>query len=49
MAVVLTVAACGGIFPPTIIFAGKTNRSIKDLTIPDNLCIVTKEVARINV
>ena len=28
-----------------IIFFGKTNRTIKDLTVPDNLCIVTQKIA----
>ena len=28
-----------------IIFLGKTDRTIKDLTVPDNLCIVTQEKA----
>ena len=26
-----------------IIFPGKTDRSIKDLPVPDNLCIVTQK------
>ena len=47
VAVVLTIAMCGDILPPTIIFLGKTDRTIKYLTVPDNLiaCIVTQENA----
>ena len=43
--VFLTLGTCGNILPPMIIFPGKTNRTIKDLTNPDNLCIVTLEKA----
>ena len=42
VAVVLTTATCGDILPPMIvIFPGKTDRSIQDLIVPDNLYIVT--------
>ena len=36
------------ILPKMITFTGKPNRTIKDLTVPDNLCIVTQEKAWIN-
>ena len=42
--VVLTMTACGDILPSMTIFPGKkTDRTFKDLTVPDNLCIVTQE------
>ena len=43
VAVVLTIAACEDILPPMIIFAGKNDRFIKDLTVTDDLCIVNQE------
>ena len=43
LTVVLTIIAFGDILPPMIIFPGKTDRTIKDFTVPDNLCIVTQE------
>ena len=42
MTVVQTIAACGDILP-MIICPGQTDRTIKDLTLPDNLCTVTQE------
>ena len=48
MLVVLTRAAYGDILLPMIIFPGKTDRTIKDLTVPDNLCFVTQEKAWID-
>ena len=47
MAVVQTIAACGDILP-MIIFPGQTDRTIKDLTLPDNLCTVTQEKVSID-
>ena len=46
VAVVLTIATCGDILPPMIIFPGKTDHTIKDLTVSDNLiaCIVTRKM-----
>ena len=41
VAVVLTIATCGDILLPTVICPGKTDRSNKDLIVPDNLYIVT--------
>ena len=43
VAVVLTIAACEDVLPPMIIFAGKNDRFIKDLTVTDDLCIVNQE------
>ena len=40
--IVITIAACGDILPPMIIFPGKSDHSI-NLTVRDNLCIVTQE------
>ena len=36
--VVLTIATCGDLLPSMIIFPGKTDRAVKDLTVTDNLC-----------
>lgn len=47
--VVLTIAAYGDMLPILIISPGKTDRTIKDLTVPDNLCIVTQEMVWIEV
>ena len=44
----VTVAKCGDILSPMIIFPVKTGRTVKDLTVPNNLCIVTQEKAWIN-
>ena len=41
--VVLTVAADGFILPPMIIFRGKTNKTIKDIEVPEGFVIVTHE------
>ena len=43
--VILTITVCGDILPPMVIFPGKTDRTIKDLTVPDNLWIATQEHA----
>ena len=40
--IVITIVACGDILPPMIIFPGKSDHSI-NLTVRDNLCIVTQE------
>ena len=42
---VLTIATCGDIRTPVIIYPGKTDHSIEDHTVPDNLCIITQEKA----
>ena len=42
MIAVLNIVADGDILPPMIIFSGKTDCTIKDLIVPDNLCIVTQ-------
>ena len=41
--VVLTVAADGSILPPTIIFRGKTNQTVKAIEAPEVYVIVTQE------
>ena len=46
--VVLTVGADGFILPPTIIFRGKTNLTIKDIVAPEGFVIVTQEKAWMN-
>ena len=43
MTVVHTAAADGYILPPTIIFRGKTNKTIKDIEVPEGSVIVTHE------
>lgn len=48
MTVVLTIATCVYILPPMINFPGKTDHTIKDLIVSDNLCIVTQEKAWID-
>ena len=45
MVVALTKAVCGDILTPIIIFPGKTDSSINDLTDLQNLCIATQEMA----
>ena len=45
LTVVLNIATCGDILLPMIIFPGKTDSTIKDLTVNDNVCIVTQEKA----
>ena len=45
MTVVLTIATCGDTLLPMIIFPGKADCTIKDLNVPDNLCVVTQEKA----
>ena len=45
MTVVLTVAADEFILPPTIIFRGKTNLTIKDIVAPEGFVIATQEKA----
>ena len=45
VAVALTQAACRDILTPMIIFPGKTDNIINDLTDSENLCIATKEMA----
>lgn len=44
----VTVAKCGDILSPIIIFSVKTGRTVKDLTVSNNLCTVTQEKAWIN-
>ena len=44
----VTVAKCEDILSPMIIFPVKIGRTVKDLTVPNNLCIVTQEKAWIN-
>ena len=46
--VVLTIAGCGDILPPMIILPVKTDRTIKDLTVPDNPCVAKQEKAWID-
>ena len=48
MTVVLSIATCVYILPPMINFPGKTDHTIKDLIVSDNLCIVTQEKAWID-
>ena len=43
MTVVHTAAADGYILPPMIIFRGKTNKTIKDIEVPEGSVIVTHE------
>ena len=45
--IVITIAACGDILPPMIIFPGKSDHSI-NLTVRDNPCIATQEKAWID-
>lgn len=43
LTVVLTIAGYRDILQPMIIFPGKTDCTIEDLTVPNNFCIVTQE------
>ena len=43
LTVVLITAVCGDILPPMIIFPGKTDHTIKDLTVPETSVLLPRK------